>query len=90
MDMVFMTNKHLILYCNICKAEQMCVVESKSSQKLFWSELSPACLSHSNNCMQDAVILSAVTGLTSIYAATVTYSIIGFRATQNYDNCVNE
>ncbi|XP_004074450.1 sodium-dependent neutral amino acid transporter B(0)AT1 [Oryzias latipes] len=43
-----------------------------------------------NNCMQDAVILSAVTGLTSIYAATVTYSIIGFRATQNYDNCVNE
>ncbi|XP_041868335.1 sodium-dependent neutral amino acid transporter B(0)AT1-like [Melanotaenia boesemani] len=43
-----------------------------------------------NNCMQDAVILSAVTGFTSIYAATVTYSIIGFRATEKYDNCINE
>ncbi|XP_022602715.1 sodium-dependent neutral amino acid transporter B(0)AT1-like [Seriola dumerili] len=43
-----------------------------------------------NNCMQDAVILSAVTGLTSIYAATVTYTIIGFRATEKYDNCINE
>ncbi|XP_070841054.1 sodium-dependent neutral amino acid transporter B(0)AT1-like [Chaetodon trifascialis] len=42
-----------------------------------------------NNCMHDAVILSVVTGLTSIYAATVTYSIIGFRATGKYDNCNN-
>lgn len=42
-----------------------------------------------NNCMQDAVILSAITGLTSIYAATVTYTIIGFRATEKYDNCIN-
>ncbi|XP_031709836.1 sodium-dependent neutral amino acid transporter B(0)AT1-like [Anarrhichthys ocellatus] len=43
-----------------------------------------------NNCMQDAVILSVITGLTSIYAATVTYSIIGFRATEKYDNCIND
>ncbi|KAM8840980.1 sodium-dependent neutral amino acid transporter B(0)AT1-like isoform 2-T2 [Spinachia spinachia] len=42
-----------------------------------------------NNCVQDAVILSVITGLTSIYAATVTYSIIGFRATEKYDNCIN-
>ncbi|XP_037330953.2 sodium-dependent neutral amino acid transporter B(0)AT1-like [Pungitius pungitius] len=42
-----------------------------------------------NNCIQDAVILSVITGLTSIYAATVTYSIIGFRATEKYDNCLN-
>lgn len=42
----------------------------------------------SNNCVQDAVILSVVNGLTSIYAASVTYTIIGFRATENYDNCV--
>uniref|UniRef100_A0A8D3BGM8 Transporter n=1 Tax=Scophthalmus maximus TaxID=52904 RepID=A0A8D3BGM8_SCOMX len=42
-----------------------------------------------NNCLQDAVILSAVTGFTSVYAAMVTYSIIGFRATENYDNCIN-
>uniref|UniRef100_A0A3P8VQA4 Transporter n=1 Tax=Cynoglossus semilaevis TaxID=244447 RepID=A0A3P8VQA4_CYNSE len=41
-----------------------------------------------NNCVQDAVILSVVNGLTSIYAASVTYTIIGFRATENYDNCV--
>ncbi|XP_073318904.1 sodium-dependent neutral amino acid transporter B(0)AT1-like [Pagrus major] len=43
-----------------------------------------------NNCVQDAVILSAVTGLTSVYAATVTYSIIGFRATDRYDNCISD
>ncbi|XP_068567033.1 sodium-dependent neutral amino acid transporter B(0)AT1-like isoform X2 [Cebidichthys violaceus] len=43
-----------------------------------------------NNCVQDAVILSVITGLTPIYAATVTYSIIGFRATEKYDNCIND
>nr|XP_057903665.1 sodium-dependent neutral amino acid transporter B(0)AT1-like [Doryrhamphus excisus] len=43
-----------------------------------------------NNCVQDAVILSVITGLTAVYAATVTYSIIGFRATEKYDTCVNE
>ncbi|XP_075305820.1 sodium-dependent neutral amino acid transporter B(0)AT1-like [Odontesthes bonariensis] len=43
-----------------------------------------------NNCMQDAVILTVVTGLTSIYAATVTYTIIGFRATEKYDSCIHE
>ncbi|XP_070778227.1 sodium-dependent neutral amino acid transporter B(0)AT1-like [Enoplosus armatus] len=43
-----------------------------------------------NDCTQDAVILSAVTGFTSVYAAAVTYSIIGFRATEKYDNCMNE
>uniref|UniRef100_A0A665TH65 Transporter n=1 Tax=Echeneis naucrates TaxID=173247 RepID=A0A665TH65_ECHNA len=43
-----------------------------------------------NNCMQDAVILTAITGFTSVYAATVTYSIIGFRATEKYDNCISE
>uniref|UniRef100_A0A8C9XB47 Transporter n=1 Tax=Sander lucioperca TaxID=283035 RepID=A0A8C9XB47_SANLU len=43
-----------------------------------------------NNCMQDAVILSAITGLTSIYAATVTYTIIGFGATEKYDSCISD
>ncbi|XP_035765579.1 sodium-dependent neutral amino acid transporter B(0)AT1-like [Neolamprologus brichardi] len=43
-----------------------------------------------NNCVQDSVILSVVTGLTSVYAATVTYSIIGFRATEKYDTCIND
>ncbi|XP_061681830.1 sodium-dependent neutral amino acid transporter B(0)AT1-like [Syngnathoides biaculeatus] len=43
-----------------------------------------------NDCVQDAVILSVVTGLTSVYAATVTYSIIGFRATEKYDTCFSD
>ncbi|KAK5855343.1 hypothetical protein PBY51_005447 [Eleginops maclovinus] len=43
-----------------------------------------------NNCVQDAVILSIVTSLTSVYAATVTYSIIGFRATEKYDTCISD
>ncbi|XP_049891204.1 sodium-dependent neutral amino acid transporter B(0)AT1-like [Epinephelus moara] len=43
-----------------------------------------------NNCVRDAVILTVVTGLTSIYAATVTYTIIGFRATEKYDNCISD
>ncbi|XP_068431398.1 sodium-dependent neutral amino acid transporter B(0)AT1-like [Clinocottus analis] len=43
-----------------------------------------------NNCIQDAVIMAVITVLTSIYAAIVTYSIIGFRATEQYDNCIND
>lgn len=43
----------------------------------------------SNNCEQDAVIISIINGCTSIYAATVIYSIIGFRATEQFDACVN-
>ncbi|XP_059205539.1 sodium-dependent neutral amino acid transporter B(0)AT1-like [Centropristis striata] len=42
-----------------------------------------------NNCMQDALILAVITGLTSTYAAATTYSIIGFRATEKYDNCIS-
>ncbi|XP_056876476.1 sodium-dependent neutral amino acid transporter B(0)AT1-like [Takifugu flavidus] len=42
-----------------------------------------------NNCVKDAIILSVVTGFTSVYAAMVTYSIIGFRATEKYDNCID-
>uniref|UniRef100_A0A8D0H5K7 Solute carrier family 6 member 19 n=1 Tax=Sphenodon punctatus TaxID=8508 RepID=A0A8D0H5K7_SPHPU len=40
-----------------------------------------------NNCEKDAVIISMINGFTSIYAATVIYSIIGFRATVRYDEC---
>ncbi|KAL3044121.1 hypothetical protein OYC64_003872 [Pagothenia borchgrevinki] len=43
-----------------------------------------------NNCVQDAMILSVVTSLTSVYAAAVTYSIIGFRATEKYDTCISD
>ncbi|KAM3858649.1 sodium-dependent neutral amino acid transporter B(0)AT1-like [Diretmus argenteus] len=41
-----------------------------------------------NNCEQDAVIISIINGCTSVYSATVIYSIIGFRAMQKYDNCI--
>ncbi|KAG7261523.1 hypothetical protein CRUP_003362, partial [Coryphaenoides rupestris] len=41
-----------------------------------------------NNCEQDAVIISSINGFTSIYAATVIYSIIGFRATERFDSCI--
>ncbi|XP_060110360.1 sodium-dependent neutral amino acid transporter B(0)AT1-like [Heteronotia binoei] len=43
-----------------------------------------------NNCEKDAVIISLINGFTSIYSATVIYSIIGFRATQRYDDCVSQ
>ncbi|XP_002665492.2 sodium-dependent neutral amino acid transporter B(0)AT1 [Danio rerio] len=42
-----------------------------------------------NNCEQDAVIISIINGMTSIYAAIVIYSIIGFRATERFDDCLN-
>ncbi|KAG5265029.1 hypothetical protein AALO_G00260660 [Alosa alosa] len=42
-----------------------------------------------NNCEQDAVIISIINGLTSVYSATVIYSIIGFRATEKFDECLN-
>ncbi|XP_053718028.1 sodium-dependent neutral amino acid transporter B(0)AT1-like [Synchiropus splendidus] len=40
-----------------------------------------------NNCEQDAVLISIINGCTSVYSATVIYSIIGFRATQKFDEC---
>lgn len=45
---------------------------------------------HSNNCEMDSVIVSIINGFTSVYAATVVYSIIGFRATERYDECFNQ
>lgn len=44
---------------------------------------------HSNNCEQDAVIISIINAFTSVYAATVIYSIIGFRATERFDDCLS-
>ncbi|KAM3596061.1 uncharacterized protein V6R79_007671 [Siganus canaliculatus] len=41
-----------------------------------------------NNCEMDAVLISIINGCTSVYSATVIYSIIGFRATEKYDECM--
>lgn len=60
------------------------LVHQMKVKKLFLSFLL------SNNCEQDAVIISIINGCTSVYAATVIYSIIGFRATKQFDTCVNE
>lgn len=49
--------------------------------------LTDAASVHSNNCEMDSVIVSVINGFTSVYAATVVYSIIGFRATERYDDC---
>nr|XP_060630605.1 sodium-dependent neutral amino acid transporter B(0)AT1-like [Anolis sagrei ordinatus] len=43
-----------------------------------------------NNCEKDALIISVINGLTSIYSATVIYTIIGFRATERYDDCFEQ
>lgn len=43
-----------------------------------------------NNCEMDAVIVSVINGFTSVYAATVVYTIIGFRATERFDDCFSK
>ncbi|KAF3833652.1 hypothetical protein F7725_024856 [Dissostichus mawsoni] len=43
-----------------------------------------------NNCEQDAVLISIINGCTSVYSATVIYSIIGFRATEKFDDCTSD
>ncbi|XP_076157139.1 sodium-dependent neutral amino acid transporter B(0)AT1-like [Alosa pseudoharengus] len=42
-----------------------------------------------NNCELDAIIISIITCCTSLYAAIVIYSIIGFRATEKFDDCLS-
>uniref|UniRef100_A0A4X2LWB5 Transporter n=1 Tax=Vombatus ursinus TaxID=29139 RepID=A0A4X2LWB5_VOMUR len=54
-----------------------------SDSKVIYSETN-------NNCEMDAVIVSVINGFTSVYAATVVYSIIGFRATEKYDDCFSQ
>lgn len=48
------------------------------------------CVFCSNNCEKDALIISVINGFTSVYAATVIYTIIGFRATERYDDCFSQ
>ncbi|XP_048190854.1 sodium- and chloride-dependent transporter XTRP3 [Perognathus longimembris pacificus] len=44
----------------------------------------------SNNCQKHAIIVSLINSSTSIFASIVTFSIYGFKATFNYENCLNK
>nr|XP_014587208.2 sodium- and chloride-dependent transporter XTRP3 isoform X2 [Equus caballus] len=44
----------------------------------------------SNNCQKHAIIVSLINSSTSIFASIVTFSIYGFKATFNYETCLNK
>ncbi|XP_040596005.1 sodium- and chloride-dependent transporter XTRP3A isoform X2 [Mesocricetus auratus] len=44
----------------------------------------------SNNCQKHAIIVSIINSSTSIFASIVTFSIYGFKATFNYENCLKK
>ncbi|KAK7806928.1 hypothetical protein U0070_026071 [Myodes glareolus] len=43
----------------------------------------------STNCQKHAITVSIINSSTSIFASIVTFSIYGFKATFNYENCLN-
>uniref|UniRef100_A0A8C0DXW9 Transporter n=1 Tax=Balaenoptera musculus TaxID=9771 RepID=A0A8C0DXW9_BALMU len=44
----------------------------------------------SNDCQKHTVIVSIINSSTSIFASVVTFSIYGFKATFNYESCLNK
>ncbi|KAK9403650.1 Slc6a20a: Sodium-and chloride-dependent transporter XTRP3A, partial [Crotalus adamanteus] len=58
-----------------------CLLES-----LFWFFFP---FSSRNDCEKDSVIIATVNSLTSIYASITTFSILGFKATINYRDCLD-
>ncbi|XP_007437918.1 sodium- and chloride-dependent transporter XTRP3 [Python bivittatus] len=43
-----------------------------------------------NNCERHAILVSLINSATSIFASIVTFSIYGFKATFNYESCINK
>lgn len=44
----------------------------------------------SNNCERHAIIVSLINSTTSIFSSVVTFAIYGFKATFNYESCINK
>ncbi|NXA48136.1 S6A20 protein, partial [Nothocercus julius] len=44
----------------------------------------------SNNCERHAIVVSLINSTTSIFSSIVTFSIYGFKATFNYESCMNK
>ncbi|KAM9185828.1 sodium- and chloride-dependent transporter XTRP3 isoform 1-T1 [Dugong dugon] len=44
----------------------------------------------SNNCQRHAITVSIINSSTSIFSSLVTFSIYGFKATFNYENCLQK
>jgi hypothetical protein len=42
-----------------------------------------------NNCEKDAVIISLVNSMTSLYASITIFSIMGFKANNDYGQCLD-
>lgn len=84
---------HLLLKLQLCSVSTNLKCTSQRNPLLTSPHLAFAhfsFVSRSNNCEMDAVLISLINGCTSVYSATVIYSIIGFRATQNFDDCMGE
>lgn len=43
-----------------------------------------------NNCYRDALMVSLTNCFTSMFAGIVVFSVIGFKATMTYENCLRE
>lgn len=53
---------------------------------IAFSSYNPA----NNNCYRDAIIVSLTNCGTSVFAGTVVFSVIGFKATKTHESCLDE
>lgn len=79
------------------KQELNCLLTSRRQQK---NNIQQSCCSYSfacsylflfprNDCEMDAVIITVVNSMTSLYAAIPVFSVLGFKATVGYQNCLD-